>query len=60
MPANYASLVFTEMLKNAGKIDLDVHFADTISIPWKALPTASRSKSILAAALAVAGLQQSL
>lgn len=34
MPANYASLVFTEMLKNAGKTDLDVHFADTISIPW--------------------------
>lgn len=34
MPANYASLVFTRMLKEAGKDARGVHFADTISIPW--------------------------
>ncbi len=34
MPANYAGLVFTEMLRKAGKADLAVHFVDTISIPW--------------------------
>lgn len=34
MPANYAGLVFTEMLRKEGKEDLDVHFVDTISIPW--------------------------
>lgn len=34
MPANYAGLVFQRMLKEAGKAELGVHFADAVSIPW--------------------------
>lgn len=34
MPANYAGLVFTEMLRKEGKEKLQIRFADAISIPW--------------------------
>lgn len=34
LPANYASLVFSKMLKDAGKENLNVHFADATTIPW--------------------------
>lgn len=34
MPANYASLVFSQMLEDAGKDNMDIHFVDAISIPW--------------------------
>lgn len=34
MPGNYAGLVFSKMLKDSGRGDLGIHFADAISIPW--------------------------
>ncbi|MEE0741844.1 MAG: NAD/NADP octopine/nopaline dehydrogenase family protein [Emergencia sp.] len=34
LPGNYASLVFSRMLKEAGKEDLHIHFADGTTIPW--------------------------
>lgn len=32
--ANYASLVFTKMLKESGRENLDITFADTNTLPW--------------------------
>lgn len=34
MPGNYGGLVLSKMLKEAGKDDLNITFADAISIPW--------------------------
>lgn len=34
MPGNYGSLVLTKMLKDNGKENLNINFADAISIPW--------------------------
>lgn len=34
MPANYAGLVFTRMLREADMSGIDVRFVDAISIPW--------------------------
>lgn len=47
MPGNFAGLVLHQMLKEAGKGDLDLTFVDAISIPWATRLTGSAQLAIM-------------